>query len=83
MVGLCPTTEANLGDGVFPARSYLDAKGRFGIGSDSHISIDPAEELRLLEYTQRLVYRHYNMLQIKGQASVGAELYTEALKGGA
>jgi len=83
VVGLCPTTEANLGDGVFPARPFLDAKGRFGIGSDSHISVDPAEELRLLEYAQRLLYRHRNMLQTEEQPSVGAALYTEALKGGA
>jgi formimidoylglutamate deiminase len=50
-VVLCPSTEANLGDGIFPADRY---KGSFGIGSDSHILMNPFEELRLLEYTQRL-----------------------------
>lgn len=83
VVGLCPTTEANLGDGVFPARSFLDAGGRFGIGSDSHISVDVAEELRILEYAQRLLYRHRNMLRTEEQPSVGAAIHTEALKGGA
>lgn len=55
VVGLCPTTEANLGDGVFPLREFLAAEGRFAIGSDSHVSLDPFEELRWLEYGQRLV----------------------------
>src|SRR3546814_15874301 len=53
VAGLCPTTEANLGDGLFPAQAFLTAGGRIGIGSDSHISVDAAEELRLLEYGQR------------------------------
>jgi formimidoylglutamate deiminase len=54
VAGLCPTTEANLGDGFFPACGYLAAGGKFGIGSDSHISVSPIEELRWLEYGQRL-----------------------------
>ncbi len=54
IVGLCPTTEANLGDGIFPLRSFLEHEGRFAIGSDSHVSIDPFEEFRWLEYGQRL-----------------------------
>ncbi len=53
-VGLCPVTEANLGDGIFPAAAFVGAGGRFGIGSDSNVRIDLAEELRLLEYGQRL-----------------------------
>ena len=56
-VAICPTTEANLGDGLFPLRDYLDAGGAWGIGSDSHISVSPVEELRWLEYGQRLVTR--------------------------
>ncbi|HEY4556465.1 MAG TPA: formimidoylglutamate deiminase, partial [Lysobacter sp.] len=56
-VAICPTTEANLGDGLFPLRDYLDAGGRWGIGSDSHVSVSPVEELRWLEYGQRLVTR--------------------------
>ena len=54
-VAICPTTEANLGDGLFPLRAYLDAGGAWGIGSDSQISVSPIEELRWLEYGQRLV----------------------------
>ena len=54
VAGLCPTTEANLGDGLFPLKAYLDAGGVLGIGSDSHISVSPVEELRWLEYGQRL-----------------------------
>jgi formimidoylglutamate deiminase len=61
VAGLCPTTEANLGDGLFPLGDYLDAGGRLGIGSDSHISVSPVEELRWLEYGQRLVSRHRNI----------------------
>ena len=55
VVGLCPTTEANLGDGIFRAEEFLAAEGRFSIGSDSHCSIDLREELRILEYGQRLL----------------------------
>ena len=83
VVGVCPTTEANLGDGMFPTRSYMDSGGQFGIGSDSHVSVDPAEELRLLEYMQRLLHRHRNMLRTEEQPSVGGAIYTAALRGGA
>ncbi len=55
VVGLCPTTEANLGDGLFPLGDFARAGGRFAIGTDSHVSRSPVEELRLLEYGQRLV----------------------------
>jgi len=61
VAGLCPTTEANLGDGIFPLKKYLDAEGVFGIGSDSNISVSPVEELRWLEYGQRLATRHRNI----------------------
>ena len=54
-VAICPTTEANLGDGLFPLRAFLAAGGRYGIGSDSHVSVSPIEDLRWLEYGQRLV----------------------------
>lgn len=57
VVGLCPTTEANLGDGLFPLASFVGCGGRFGIGTDSHVSRSPVEELRLLDYGQRLVLR--------------------------
>lgn len=83
VAGLCPITEANLGDGVFPAEDFLAANGRFGIGSDSNVMIDAAEELRLLEYGQRLVRRGRNLLASREGASTGGELYRATLRGGA
>jgi formimidoylglutamate deiminase len=83
VVGLCPTTEANLGDGLFPLADYLDAGGALGIGSDSHISISPVEELRWLEYGQRLATHHRNVGARTAGASVGATLWNAALAGGA
>jgi len=83
VVGLCPITEANLGDGIFPAQSFLDGGGRFGIGSDSNVLIDAAEELRLLEYGQRLSRRTRNALARAATPSVGRSLFDTALAGGA
>jgi formimidoylglutamate deiminase len=83
VVGLCPTTEANLGDGLFPLARYLEAGGVLGIGSDSHISISPIEELRWLEYGQRLSTRHRNVSARHTGDSVGETLWRAALKGGA
>ncbi len=83
VAGLCPTTEANLGDGVFPAAAYLHHGGRFGIGSDSHVAVDPAEELRLLEYGQRLTLGGRAMLAGGEGRSTGAALYGAAARGGA
>jgi len=82
VAGLCPTTEANLGDGLFPLAAYLDAKGALGIGSDSHISVSPVEELRWLEYGQRLVTRHRNIAARRPGDSVGEMLWGAALSGG-
>ncbi|EGF90927.1 formiminoglutamate deiminase [Asticcacaulis biprosthecium C19] len=79
VAGLCPITEANLGDGLFPAAEYA---GRWGIGSDSNVCISVAEELRVLEYGQRLSRRARNVLAKPGQ-STGARLYTDAAAGGA
>ncbi len=62
VVGLCPTTEANLGDGLFPLGAFAADGGRFGIGTDSHVSRSPVEELRLLDYGQRLVSRSRSVL---------------------
>ncbi len=73
-VAICPTTEANLGDGLFPLRNYLDANGAWGIGSDSHISVSPVEELRWLEYGQRLLTRHRNIAVREASPSVGETL---------
>jgi len=83
IAGLCPITEANLGDGVFPAVDFRAAGGRFGIGSDSNVLIDAAEELRLLEYAQRLTRRERNVMARAEGASTGATLYRDALRGGA
>ncbi|MFT5709657.1 MAG: formimidoylglutamate deiminase [Halioglobus sp.] len=83
VAGLCPTTEANLGDGLFPAVDFLAQGGHFALGSDSHISVNPVEELRLLEYGQRLTHRRRTLLANDAHPSVGAHLYTQALRGGA
>ncbi len=82
VAGLCPTTEANLGDGLFPLADYLGAGGLLGIGSDSHISVSPVEELRWLEYGQRLATRHRNIAARGEGASVGETLWDAALAGG-
>lgn len=78
VMGLCPITEANLGDGVFPA---ADWRGPFGVGSDSNVRIDAAEELRLLEYGQRLIRRQRNVLA--GERSTGTTMFAGAVAGGA
>jgi formimidoylglutamate deiminase len=85
IAGLCPTTEANLGDGIFPAVAYFKGGGRFGIGSDSHISVSPIEELRWLEYGQRLITHRRNLLvpNSANDTHIGAALYRGALEGGA
>lgn len=83
VAGLCPTTEANLGDGLFPLKAYLDEDGAFGVGSDSHISVSPVEELRWLEYGQRLATRHRNIAVSAANHSVGETLFGAALRGGA
>ena len=83
VVGLCPTTEANLGDGIFPAHAYLNARGRFGIGSDSHVALDWRAELRLLEYGQRLLRRQRNVLASDGRVQVADRLFDAAADGGA
>ncbi len=83
VAGLCPLTEASLGDGIFPARDFLDAGGRFGIGSDSNIVVDAAQELRLLESVQRVAVRGRNVLADGPGASTGRALFDRALAGGA
>jgi formimidoylglutamate deiminase len=83
VAGLCPTTEANLGDGLFNLGGYLAAGGRFGIGSDSHVSISPIEELRWLEYGQRLDTMRRLVAASPGQPHCGARLWRDALAGGA
>lgn len=83
VAGLCPTTEANLGDGLFPARRFLDLGGRFGVGSDSHVTVSPSDELRWLEYGRRLAEERRNRLFAKTRPSVGGFLWDAALGGGA
>jgi formimidoylglutamate deiminase len=81
-VAICPTTEANLGDGLFPLGKFIAADGRFGIGSDSNTSVSPVEELRWLEYGQRLVERQRNIAVDAREASVGALLLAHAVGDG-
>ena len=82
VVCVCPTTEANLGDGLFSLRSFLEQGGRIAIGSDSQVSINPFEELRWLEYGQRLATQTRNVVALKYE-NVGYELFSRALAGGA
>jgi formiminoglutamate deiminase len=82
VVGLCPVTEANLGDGLFDVPDFLGNGGRFGVGSDSNVRISAADELRTLEYGQRLTRRQRNVLGDAGQ-STGRRLFEAALAGGA
>ncbi len=82
VAGLAPTTEADLGDGTFPARAYVDAGGALGIGSDSNTAIDPFAELRQLEWSQRLAELKRNVLA-DGDVPVGRAIYSRAAAGGA
>jgi formimidoylglutamate deiminase len=83
VVALCPTTEANLGDGVFPLRAFLDLGGAIAVGSDSHVSTSPVEDLRWLEYGQRLATLSRNVVAGADRPSSGETLWHEALVGGA
>jgi formimidoylglutamate deiminase len=82
VVCLCPSTEANLGDGLFRLQPYLEQGGHIAIGSDSHVSINPFEELRWLEYGQRLTSQSRNVAAIKRQQT-GRNLFELAVTGGA
>jgi formimidoylglutamate deiminase len=82
VTGLCPTTEANLGDGLFNFSDYIALGGQWGIGSDSHISVNMREELRWLEYGQRLIRKERAIARTATQPHIGAYLYQSALKGG-
>ncbi len=83
VAGLCPTTEGNLGDGIFPLPDYLVAGGHFAIGGDSHIAVDPAEELKMLEYSQRLLHRRRNVGASTEAPHTAARLWAEAARSGA
>ena len=81
VAGLCPVTEANLGDGIFPGAAFIAAGGAYGVGSDSNVLIGIGDELRQLEYSQRLLHRSRNVMA--GQAgSTGRALFDGALRGG-
>lgn len=82
VTGLCPVTEADLGDGVFDAVTYVGAGGAFGIGTDSNVLIGVADELRQLEYSQRLVHRARNLMSRAEGGSTGRALFDGALAGG-
>jgi formimidoylglutamate deiminase len=81
-VAICTTTEANLGDGFFRLRDFIAAGGNFGIGSDSNTSISPVEELRWLEYGQRLLNQQRNIAVTTEQTSVGEFLWQKAVRDG-
>jgi formimidoylglutamate deiminase len=83
VAGLCPSTEANLGDGIFDAASWLQGGGQWGVGSDSHACVNAAEELMLLEYSQRLATRQRNVLASTYQPSVATAMMLSAVAGGA
>lgn len=82
VVGLCPVTEANLGDGTFNAPEFLDRGGTFGVGSDSNVRIGLTDELRQLEYSQRLALQARNVVSSGDGASTGRALFEHALRGG-
>ena len=82
VAGLCPITEASLGDGVFNAPLYFAERGAFGVGSDSNVEIGVAAELKQLEYAQRLRDRARNVCALAA-GSTGRALYERALAGGA
>ena len=82
VVGLCPTTEADLGDGLFPVRRFIDAGGRYAVGSDSNLVVDAACELRLLDWGQRLQLNQRNVLCDEGE-HIGRRLWQDAARAGA
>lgn len=82
VVGLCPVTEANLGDGIFPARELVAGQGLYGIGTDSNVLIDAAEEMRMLEYSQRLLHRSRNILAADADMSTGRSIFDTVLRAG-
>jgi formimidoylglutamate deiminase len=82
-LGLCPTTEANLGDGMFDFLPWFERSGAWGIGGDSHVSVSPFEELRALEYSQRLRLRVRVVASEEDRPDVAANLWSAAAAGGA
>ena len=83
VVGLCPTTEASLGDGIFGLPAYREAGGRFGFGTDSHVGTSPRDEFRQLETSQRLALRQRSVATDAANPHPGRNLLEAALAGGA
>ena len=83
VAGLCPTTEANLGDGIFDMAQWRAGRGGWGVGSDSHATVNAAEELLMLEYSQRLATRQRNVLAGDGHTFVATAMTLDAVAGGA
>ncbi|WP_188899602.1 formimidoylglutamate deiminase [Caldovatus sediminis] len=83
VAGLCPTTEANLGDGIFPLPAWRAAGGRFGVGTDSHVGVAPRDELRQLETSQRLALQARAVAADAARPHPGRALLEAALAGGA
>ena len=83
VAGICPSTEANLGDGIFDMPAWQSAGGRWGLGSDSHATVSAAEELMVLEYSQRLQTRQRNVLATAGQPDTATAMLLAAVAGGA
>lgn len=83
VAGICPTTEANLGDGIFDMPLWLQHGGCWGVGSDSHVCVNAAEELLMLEYGQRLSRRQRNVLASSTQPEVATAMTLQAVAGGA
>lgn len=82
IAGICPITEANLGDGVFPLPQFLKQQGTIAIGSDSHILINPFQELQILEYSQRLHLQQRVVASTKSTQHVGTLLWNQSVAGG-
>ena len=83
VAGICPSTEANLGDGIFDMPLWLQHGGQWGVGSDSHACVNAAEELLMLEYSQRLSRRQRNVLASATQPEVATAMTLQAVQGGA
>jgi formimidoylglutamate deiminase len=83
VAGLCPSTEANLGDGIFDSKGWTAAAGRWGIGSDSHVCVNAAEELMQLEYSQRLTLQQRNVLASAAHPNNATAMMLAAVAGGA
>ncbi|MCP4459442.1 MAG: formimidoylglutamate deiminase [Cytophagales bacterium] len=81
-VVLCPSTEGNLGDGFFPLKKYQEVGGKWSLGTDSHVGLSPMEELRILDYGQRLTTHHRNQIISKTNGDSGHFGYDMALLSG-